>query len=369
MQTVYRKQTMGQLTITEASVNASFYGLYCNFSIATYVTSNRYFGIRCEFHPLFSEGHKGEGCSFSNIVRIPQGEGSRRRCIEQVIKLPDLVLEVFPLKDVTQATEGDARDICQSVFRYFSSVVETVRKSVIDSFSKEIVDEASKNQDKKYGLFSEKTVRTLLGSLNWPLLVSEMPVADAVKNIIDYIFSNNRPAYYSLVSEGDKDAFNVLENKTGIEHLESRIASIEGMISREQDAIKVRELQAEWERERVILDEKIRLANQKANELLKLVCGEEIFNEYLKRGFLHIENEGWSFLLKPNAHVQTFAPNGSSANLCIHTVNLSCNPIDEMVLAYLHIRHKMDEYLAIAIPHGIKGDFSLEPFRDKVKKK
>lgn len=366
MRTTYRKNLLGELTVTEASTYASFYGFCCNISVATY-TTNQFLGIRFEFHPAYSEGMKIPGCSSTNNVRISKGEGGSRRYIDQEISLKDLIVEVLPFRQITEANEGVAQEICQGILRFYGGLVEYVRLSILLSLASSIREVYAAEMDNRFGKFAEKTIRNLLSSLNWPLLLEECKAPDVFKNVIDYTLTHNFPVYYPLLSEGNKDAVDVEFNETST--VDIALARIENEIDRAVDNQRRDELQVEYRLQTAKRDERQRKANEKAELLLKLVCGSFKYEEYCLLGYITIEQDGWSFRIAPRAWVYCQDPKGEHAELCIHTANLSCNPIDEMVIAYLHIKHRMGDYLTIAIPHSATVGFSVEQFKKKVVKK
>jgi hypothetical protein len=71
-----------------------------------------------------------------------------------------------------------------------------------------------------------------------------------------------------------------------------------------------------------------------------------------------VKQEGYTFEIPANAFIRCIDPNGKRADLCIHSKSFSCNPIDEVILAYLHIKHKLAAYMAEAIAHGAQKGFT-----------
>jgi len=114
--------------------------------------------------------------------------------------------------------------------------------------------------------------------------------------------------------------------------------------------------QAQLQRDRDMAE-----ANGKARSLLQSICGEELAREFDAKGFITIEQEGYKFEIPANAFVRCTDPNGKRADLCIHTVSFQVNPVDEICIAYLHIRHKLAAYMKEAIPHGAEKGFQRTP--------
>ena len=368
MRTVYRKEVLGELTITEASSISSFYGLCCNFTIAVY-TTNTHLGIRLEFHPSFNEGSKIPGCSFSNFVRFSEGSGGNRRNVVQEVIVKDLIVEAYSLQDVTQADEAVAREISQNVLRNFSGIIEYERKQILSSFASSIRNKASAALDSQYSRYTQDTVKKLLSSLNWDLLVSTCPGPDRLRQIISFVLSNSNPVFYPLVSDGDKEALDVTPKEEEIPEIERVLARIKWEMEREANAARYAQLQAEYAAANQEKEKESAAAATRAETLLKLVCGNRLFEEYLVTHKIVVENKGWVFTIPARGWIECSDPKGNTGNLCIHTVNLSCNPIDEMVIAYLHIKHKMEEFFRVAIVHGHSPGFSLAEFKSEKKPK
>ena len=59
-------------------------------------------------------------------------------------------------------------------------------------------------------------------------------------------------------------------------------------------------------------------------------------------------------MVAPGKFVKATDPKGTTVELCIHTVAFSCNPTDELILAYLHIKHQFEWYLNVANVFGDK---------------
>src|SRR5690606_9937696 len=107
---------------------------------------------------------------------------------------------------------------------------------------------------------------------------------------------------------------------------------------REMEVRHIEQLRLERLERAAKASEYVRMANYKAKCLLRTVCGDELYQEFESRGQITVQNEGYTFEIAPSEFVKCTDPNGKKAKLCIHTQALSCNPIDELVIAYLNIK-------------------------------
>ena len=82
-------------------------------------------------------------------------------------------------------------------------------------------------------------------------------------------------------------------------------------------------------------------------------------NRYLPPSVTNIPSF-YSFEITPGKFPVVTDPNGKTARFCIHTIGFSCNPIDEVVIAYLHIRNRFDEWMDMAIIHNAQSGFQRE---------
>lgn len=356
MKTSYEREQIGNLTITTARTIASFYGICGEVAVKTFALPS-ILGIRLDFRPAIDQSSRVFGCSFTNVIRIADGSGTRRRYVDQTVSIPACVVEVYPLSDVRLANEGIAREICQSLFRNYEGVLHLARKSVIDSFSKNFREQAIEYTDRTYGKSTEETARKVLASLNWPLLLEKATPPDVFCNVIDTTMTRNFPSYYKLGSEGYRDPIDVTEDKYS--RLQARLEDIHrSYLEEAMDAERRVALAEEYRRKRIEMEG----ADRKARDLLRLVCGEEKEREYVNYGYITVERNGWKFCIQPRTWTMCENPGGHRARLCIHTYSLSVNPIDEVTLQYLWIKNKFEDYLKTAVPHDREPGFSLKEF-------
>lgn len=345
MRTTYHKSRVGDLCVTEARVLSSFYGLGAEMTAKVFAYED-VGGMRLELRPV----PKGAGhlldIAYNGYLRFPDQDDRGKRMVEQRVDLNGVITEVHPFATFGSATEREAREVCQQFFVKFEAVFEFVRRQIVGSFAPPYRDRGTAALDGRYGSASRETGR-LLSTLNWPLLLAEVRAPNVFRDVIDYVMTHNHPRYFSL-TEGNPEAVVLVGNDYG--DVGDLVQTIHAQ--RESAALAARQSQA----------------NAKAASLLKMVCGQEHYDHFVAKGCVVVEKEGWTLRLKPGAFIDCLDPRGRKGRLCIHTVALSCNPIDEIVLAYLHIHHKFDEYMATAIPHGCDPGFSLQEFQRRVQK-
>jgi hypothetical protein len=345
MRTTYHKSRVGDLSVTEARVLASFYGVGAELTAKVFAYED-VGGMRLELRPVpRGAGHLLD-IAYNGILRFPEQDDRGRRMVEQRVELKGVVTEVQPFARFRNAAEGEARVVCQQFFLKFEAIAEFVRRQIVESFAPAFRARGPAALDARYGPAARETAR-LLSTLNWPLLLAEVQAPNVFRDVIDYVMTHNHPRYFP-VAEGNPEAAPLAGNDYG------DVGDLVQTVHAQRAAAARAAKQAE--------------ANAKASALLRMVCGQEHYDHFQAKGCVVVEKDGWTFRLKPGAFVDCLDPQGRKGRLCIHTVALSCNPIDEIVLAYLHIRHKFDEYMATAIVHGCERGFSLAQFKQKAQK-
>lgn len=342
MKQAYRKTLVEGLSVVQSQTTAAFYGISCNFNLAIHAYDG-YVGMRISFEPTRNANSMISGSMYRPAVKLHEGTGGNFRIVEQVINIHPVSTDTSPRVRMNDANEGEAREISRTIFRVFESIVEHARRSVRSSFSKEYVARGIEYVDNLYGDETKRTVKSLLSSLHWRLLLSDTQAPEQVVNVIDYTMTHNFPEYYPLASDGYPEPINLRHD----------FNSMWGDIARIRQYAELAKLTVQSQ-----------IADMKAIALLRLVCGEDHYEHFKKLGYISVVKNGWTFDIAPHQFVQCKDPDGRRAELCIHTVGLSCNPIDEVVLAYLNIKHKFEEYLGKAIVHQrIDPAFSLAAFK------
>ncbi len=345
MRLTYHKRKIDDLSMVRCDVQSAFYGLAGTLSFTVY-SFEGYFGFRIEFKSHPEDTKYVSGCAYKGIIKIPEGSGGNFRYIEQKISAPWIFAEGQGYIPMENANEAVAREICRNVVRTHEAVMSYVRESILFCFTPFLILRSCEHIDHSYGSETEKTARELLNQVNWKLMFSEVNVPELVTNVIDYTLTHAQPAYYPLLSDGYPDALDLARDFTGVWGNAVELGA---------DISETLRIQAQ------------KVATAKATQLLQLVCGDKLHEEFLKDGHITIEKNGWEFVLSGHVFVKCVDPEGRSATLCIHTVNLSCHPIDELVIAYLHIKNHFEQYMRTAIVHAHDTGFSLDRFKVKEK--
>ena len=85
-------------------------------------------------------------------------------------------------------------------------------------------------------------------------------------------------------------------------------------------------------------------------------------------GFINFTHNNYDFTLTPGQWILCRDPDGFRASLCIHTMGLSCDPIDEIVIAYLHIVNEFDGFMKKSIVHNAEKGFRIDKKEKTIKK-
>ena len=341
MRLTYQKRKVDDLCMTRCNIQAGFYGLSATLSFTVY-SFEGYFGFRMEFKPNPEDTKYVHGVAYKGIIKIPEGSGGNFRYIEQKINAPWIFAEGQGFIPMENANEAVAREICRNIVRTHEAVMSHVRESILFCFTPFLILRSCEHIDRSYGHETEKTARELLKEVNWKLMFEEITAPEVVRNVIDYTLTHAQPAYYQLLSDGYPDVLDLTRDFTGVWGNAAEMGV---------DISETLRIKAQKE------------ATIKATQLLHLVCGEKLHDEFVKNGSIEVKKEGWTFIISGTHFVQCIDPEGRKGSLCIHTVNLSCHPIDEMVIAYLHIKNHFEQYMRTAILHGHDKGFSLDRFK------
>lgn len=265
---------------------------------------------------------QGTGKVFASLGSIKTGD---HRYIEQDICLPVVKTTILSESDINGAEVLGGRTIVQSLLQTFESIFENIRLRIHDRFAVNYRDEFVRQSDVRYSKETLSFIRTFLGLINWQLMLNGSKVSDDCLTVVCNSFSRNHPRCFNLGYAGDTDIDPVLPPP-------------------------------------LYYDPSL-LADLKATILLKMVCGDTHAEFFSKHGYLLVSKDGYQITLKPGAFFNITDPHGRSARLCVHTVNLSCNPIDEVVIAYLHIQNDFESWLRTAnvfSNNGFKRPWELD---------
>jgi hypothetical protein len=297
---------------------------YCLHPHATAPTTAITFGLRnCQNADL--------RCDSFNSIRdgrlgLSRGRGAMRQNFEQVIDAPNIIGQLLDSSELADGGVFAGRTVTGSILRRIESIIETVRQHIRDNLSRipDVRNLALTTMHDRYGKHTAETIRTLLGAIDWRLMLAKGGSDFDQLNVVEFAMGHNPPRFHSI-----------LDNPTG------EIPLIRHAPLNRFDQTTI--------------------ANLKATALLRNVCGEQHAVEFENLGRIIVKEQGYSFSIKPGEFVDCLDPNGKTARLCIHTIGFQCNPIDEVVIAYLHIKHKLVAYMREAVLHRVQDGFQREP--------
>jgi hypothetical protein len=281
-------------------------------------------------------------------LRLVQGKGGHRQNFDQDLNFPLLNGEFFDKQVVSEGGVPVARNLIRGILRGTESMVETIRQSIRCSFPAHVRDLAISELDNKYGQVTVRNLRSLLGEIHWRLMLAKSGCDEQQLGCIEFMAANNPPRFYDVNFEGESDIPLVGEKPGDV------VAGMKDFVrlaQAERRRAEARQAQEKRDREMAV-------SNGKARSLLASICGNKLAQEFDSKGYITVKQEGYTFEIPANAFIRCIDPNGKRADLCIHSKSFSCNPIDEVILAYLHIKHKLAAYMAEAIAHGAQKGFT-----------
>lgn len=287
----------------------------------------------------------------SGILRLARGSAGNRQEFDQRIDFPLITGQFFDKQTLVDGGIPVARNLIRGVLRGTESMVETIRQHIRCSLAANVQELGLKQLDDRYGKVTVRALRSFLGQIHWRLMLAKAGCDDQQMGCIEFMATHNPPRFYDVNFNGESDIPLVGERPEDI------VAGMQATIR----LARAERARAEALRLQAERDAKMAEANNKARSLLEQICGEKLAQEFDRKGFITIEQSGYKFEIPPNAFVRCTDPNGKRADLCIHTLGFQCNPIDEIAIAYLHIRHKLADYMNEAIPHGAERGFQRIP--------
>ncbi|MHA2279693.1 MAG: hypothetical protein ACXAC5_02200 [Promethearchaeota archaeon] len=299
---------------------------YCLHSPRTNPTTTISFGLRnCKNADLRCVSFDGvnNGSLPLSRGRVSRGRGAMRQYFEQQIDAPHIIGELLAQSDLADGGVPAGRTVTGAVLRRFESIVETVRQHIRNHLSRDpgVRNLALATMQDRYGAISERNILGFLGAIDWRLMLAKAGCDHDQLNVIEYASGHNPPRFLSIVDE-PTDEIPLIRWAPLTRFNGSTIANI------------------------------------KATALLRNVCGDRLGDEFESCGCITVEEQGYRFVIRPGEFVACTDPNGKTARLCIHTIGFACNPIDEVVIAFLHIKHKLAAYMREAIFHGAESGFN-----------
>lgn len=341
--------------VTTAKCQLPLYGRWCDLTINAYcLGENPYdatavalsYGIR----PMNNRDLRGNclGAAPDGLLRLARGSGGNRQEFDQKIDFPLITGEFCDKHTVAGGGVPVARNLIRGILRGMESMVETIRQSIRCSFSDSIRDLAIHTLDDRYGQTTVRTLRSFLGEIHWELMLQKSGCDEQQFGCIAAMASANPPRFYDLDFDGESDISLVGERAGDV------VAGMTATIRLAQAAQR----RAEQYAEQLQRDKDKAEASGKARNLLESICGTELAAEFDTVGYITMKQNGYTFEIPANDMIRCIDPNGKRADLCIHTQGLQVNPIDEIIIAYLHIKHKLADYMRVAILHGADRGFT-----------
>jgi len=328
---------------TTAKCQIPLYGRWCDLTITAYCLGENPLdttAVACSYGIRPLNHRELIGSSFggvqNGILRLSRGSGGNRQIFDQAVTFPLLTGEFFDKQTVANGGVPVARDLIRGILRGTESIVETIRQSIRCSFPKNIRDFALQQLHERYGLITARTLSSLLGEIHWRLMLAKSGCDEQQLSCIEYMAAHNPPRFYNVAFNDESDIPLVGEKPGDV------IADMRDFVRLVQ-AERARAEQAK--------------ASDTARSLLGSICGPILAKEFDVKGYITIKQDGYTFEIPPNGFVRCTDPNGKRADLCIHSLGFQCNPIDEVIIAYLHIRHKLAAYMSVAVKHGAEPGF------------
>lgn len=347
---IYSVKNTGPLTITQAKTWVNVYGINCRVEFITFAIDGLV-GMRIRFEPdpLSHNLVKGTRNTTRLFFRDVSENGTRE--VEQHINVYPTVAEVMPITDLRSLNDEEIAQFPKDIICYFRSVINYGRESIRSAFADKFRERACEFLDQCYSKKTEESISGVLSSLNYPLLFQHVAVPDNfIENLESIIGECDENLSYPLLYDGvlNVKILSPLSTHDNIGEYARRI------------------LQEEQRRKQ---QSKYKKAEQKAEALLLRVCGKDLYKEYKKERCITVEKDGWMFVLGKGYSILAYDEKGIGADLCVHTAGCGCHRIDEIVIAYLHIMHDCEDFLARSIVHNRHPNFNMKPFRRKIKKR
>ena len=347
--------------MTTAKCQVSLYGRWCDLTINAYCLGENPLdatAVACSYgiRPLDSREllcSSFEGVQ-DGMLRLSRGTGGNRQNFDQELLFPTLTGTLFDKQTVADGGVPIARNLIRGILRGAESMVETIRQTIRCSFPDDIRDFALQQLDDKYGAVTVRTMRSLFGEIHWRLMLAKSGCDDQQFDCIEFMAAHNPPRFYDVNFDGESDIPLVGEKPGDV---------VKGM----QDFVRLAQAERRREEEHLALLERDKAearANGKARGLVESICGPKLAREFDNRGYITVKQSGYTFEIPANSFIRCTDPNGKRADLCIHSQSFQVNPIDEIITAYLHIKHNLAAYMKEAIVQG--GDRGFKKIPKKV---
>ena len=322
MNVAYNRVDEGDaVQVTTAHVHLPLYGRWTALHVTSYCVGQGTaitFGMR----PSASDEikHDRMNATLNGQINMSRGSGGNRQQFQQTVTVPNVIGQLLDWSTLNGGEVAAARTVCEAILRKVESIVETVRQGIRNNLGKNAKNQTLTVLGERYDKITKDAVHAFLKELNWPLMLQGAGLTTEAMHVVDYTLTHNPVDMFTIGHHDD----------TGIPLIQF----------------------AELKR-----FDRTTLANIKASNLLRKVCGNKLGDQFDKDGKIVIYEHDYCFVIAPGNFIDCTDPNGKTARLCIHTMGLSCNPIDEVVISYLHIRNKFDDWMKMSIAHGAEQGF------------
>jgi hypothetical protein len=307
--------------ITTAHCQIPLFGRWAELAIKSYCIENNT-AVSFDLRNIPNSELKCSSfdAAINGVFHISRGINGNRQVFDQHLRVPHIFGLLLDYSELQDGGVEAGRTVVDSILRRVESIIETVRQDIIKNTCQDLRQTVLKTLHDRYYKPTRLAIETLLGGINWRLMFRQSGCDEEQLRVIDYSMLNNPLRFNSLLNSADTD-----------------IPLIQCSSLGQFDSSTI--------------------ANLKATTLLKMVCGEELGKEFEKMGHITVKSQGYTFVVSPRSFVECTDPNGKKARLCIHVQSYQCNPIDELTIAYLHIKHQLAEYLDEAILQGHDAGF------------
>jgi hypothetical protein len=307
----------------EISALLPVYGRFARLSITAHhvaMMDDRVSHLHFDCRPLERDDNppkKIRGASWDG--RLFLNDKANNRLLEQRIELPTLFGSICN-GNFSDGDEEIGRFVAGGIMRSVESIVETTRRYIRKSLGRSCFGLVSDIISRRYGGRTIDSVNAFLKSVDWGRMFNGSYCGDKALNVVSYTLANNPLNLFNLDADESNSIALIALNQHGVA-------------------------------------DSLDLPSIKATELLKNVCGDDKLFEFMEHGYITASNHGYKFILTPSKFIRCIDPFGKLADLCIHTVGLSCHPIDEVIAAWLEIKWNMGEFMQTAIYQYEADDF------------
>lgn len=312
----YDKREVGGTHTCKVKRTFDFFGIKCDY----------YFNVICIGDVVLVSAHflpdkaKCDGRCMARIFdQSPQG----KRYVEQQIYLTNIKTWAWISdKHMIQSDPVSfARELAKGILDQHNAIFETIRQRIRSYLAYDFREKSAVWLENVFGDASRDNMMTALKDMHWPFLLQRTSAPEQFINVLETELNIAVPYYTPLTYEGKAEVMPLDLSGEGMGEVMKGIA------------------------------------RKKAFALMDQVLGKEASFQFGLGKPLRTQKNGYTFIIKERSFVECKDPEGHGAKLCIHTYNMACNSIDEVVIAYLNIKHCFDDYMKTAVFHSVEDGF------------